>query len=227
MKIAICIPSRPLVDLDSATDISNTVALLKERNDEPLIFRTRGNSLIEQARSEIATEALEWGAHVLLWVDDDILFEAADAVKLIDLSINHQIIGAACARKVPGAPICTSFKPGTKVTFFGGGDIYPVPKIGLGITAHRRTVYERIQETMQQVQVGADKWIWPFYRSLIEDGKWWGEDNSFCIRAEKIGIQSWCYTKMRVKHRGEYDYGIEDSAYMVGEQESLTVTFES
>ena len=46
------------------------------------VWRVRGHAAIDQARSQMATDALAAGYDELLWIDSDIAFEAEDVRRL-------------------------------------------------------------------------------------------------------------------------------------------------
>lgn len=238
MKVAICSPCRPLIDPDHSEAVSLTMVKLREAGYDPLIFRTRGLSLLEQARSIIATSALDWGADVLFWVDDDIVFQPDDAVRLIRTlgtvvdGAAIESIGAVCSTKRPGSPMNAGLDT-DHVTFFRGGRLERVEgHIGLGMVAHSRSIYEHlIAKGMRRVRVNDDGVeVWPFFRSRIEDVTngcthrvWYGEDVTFSRRLIEIGVTTWADTRIRTIHRGEYDYRIEDCCFVVQSQDTLNM----
>ena len=251
MKTAICTPARPQLDPDHVQAVVLTVAKLRELGEEATIYRTRGHSLLEQARSGIASKAYEWGADVLLWVDDDIVFEPEDAVRLIhtlsreqpeatptistDLSTSVSrvdVIGAVCSTKRPGAPINAGLDA-KKATFYAGGGLARVKgHLGLGLTAHARHVYTAMMTKLPKVILNNEGLIgWPFYRSVLAPSKdpaeplnWLGEDVTFHQRAVRMGMKLWADTRIRTIHRGEYDYRLEDCFFRVQDLETINVT---
>ncbi len=128
-----------------------------------------GCPYIDQGRSMIATKVLdspEIGG--LLFIDHDMIFEVAEALKVIDAAEACQgVAGAAYSMRRPGRIIGEvdgkKLSEGQKVVFFDGGQSLPASYLGMGMTAMHRSAletlvlrsqkkYERQQEVLGQLR---------------------------------------------------------------------------
>jgi hypothetical protein len=107
-------------------------------------------------------------------------------------------------------------QPGKKVVFFDGGGIYPALYLGMGFTAIHKDVLEKLAPTLPILDNGVThQKIRPYFSLIQEDGKYYGEDVSFCLRAARIGARIDMDTRLRVWHKGSYTYGLEDCGIVV------------
>ncbi len=185
--------------------------------------------LIDHARTFLAARALATcpQAVVTLWIDHDILFDPHDVIKLAEQCRDeHPFIAAPYSSRTPGGMIVGGFDRSVdRATFFDGGGVYPAVTVGFGFTAVRRSVFETIGEglpTLKLVTMG-DFPCKPYFAHIWRDGKYYGEDKSFCIRAADIGITPVLDTRIRLFHKGHYRYGIEDVVQKVGRPEAPTI----
>lgn len=187
------------------------------------VFAMHDHPLIDQARSYLASLALSKSdADVFVWIDDDIVFNAADVERLAN---SGAFVGAAYSVRAPGGAIIGG-GIGEEFTFFEGGTVRPVPTLGMGFTAIHRNVYEAVGKDLPEVAIGGQKGTCkPYFANLIENGNYYGEDASFCLRAARAGFAPHVNTTIRVLHKGEYLYGIEDAMQPVQRKNSLSVSF--
>lgn len=223
MRIALCTPFITMDDLYREAcrqldeHVSGTVHQLA-------IFRAQA-SLLEQVRSWLATQALDDGADVLLCIDSDMVFEPASVLSLCEQA--HElgaIVGAPSIQKQPLGKVTAHFRPDlySEVDFYEHGHCYEVAAIGLGVTAIARCVFKRMDELCPPVQCAWDG-VRPYFHSIIRDGQWYGEDYSFCRRAQDTGSHVYCDTRVRVGHVGRYSFRIEDAYAFVPQIPKLTL----
>ena len=70
------------------------------------VWRVRGYSAIDQARCQIASDAIAAGAEETLWIDSDIAFNPDDVerVRALDLPLVAGIYPKKCKRELAGWP---------------------------------------------------------------------------------------------------------------------------
>jgi hypothetical protein len=110
------------------------------------VRRVRGYAAIDQARNDMATDALADGLDETLWIDADISFDPA----AVDRLRSHQlpIVGGIYARKGLRALACHAL-PGTKQFVFGAsGGLVELRYAGTGFLLVRRQVYIDMQERL-------------------------------------------------------------------------------
>lgn len=175
-----------------------------------------GMSILDQTRSYLAQQALDnTQADVFLWIDDDILFTPQDVESIAEQCLtDHPIIaGAYPTKKAPGGFITTAFAPEVEqVGWFEQGGIYPIEYCGMGFTCIHREVFNAIGENLRTVKIASCHGYpcKPFFQNLIVGDTWKGEDHSFIIRARDCGFPAVVDTRIRLRHRGLYNYRIED-----------------
>jgi hypothetical protein len=188
-----------------------------------------GMSILDQTRSYLAQQALDHTkADVFLWVDDDVLFTPEAVESIVEQCLDeHPIIaGAYATKRAPDGFITAAFAESVKeVGWFEQGGIYPLQACGMGFTAIHREVFENIGNTLPEVLISSclNYPAKPYFQCLIVDGKWKGEDHSFIYRAHELGYQTVCDTRIRLQHRGLYNYSIEDVVAPVRPQVSFRV----
>lgn len=233
LRILIATPSRGTFDHEHLACRDELYALARKESfdaqkegREPAFIISHefmwGCSLLDHARSILATDFYNTDNDVMVWLDDDMLFDAQEFVRLAQEAHERKaIVGAVASTKKPLGEITARFKKETEhAVFFEDGEVMPVDTIGTGLTAVSRDVLVRIieAEEVQCVRVPGNRRIWAFFMTLVTDfeddgaGCWWGEDTSFCLRARAAGCKVYADTRMRVGHKGSYVYQLEDTA---------------
>lgn len=227
MKIQLTTPSRGQLDHEYLQSVDEFIALCRELKGTPEEFELRivrmyGCSLLDHARSRLASNFMVDGFDLLLWVDDDMVFDAHETLALCREALERKtIVGAVCSTRGQLGKMTAKFGDHVeKVGFFSQGDIHECISVGTGLTAVHRDVFQKLIESGEVPECntagnGGEESIWPFYMTVVEDGCWWGEDTSFCIRARRAGFTVFVDTRARVGHKGSYVYHIEDTASKV------------
>lgn len=236
-RFALCIPSFGALDLDQ---IGSVYQLEKAGMT---VFSIHDCPWIDQARSWLAEQALSVGKGAF-FLDHDIVFEPNDVLRLCEQALERSAVvaGAYCMRR-SGRNIIGSFdvKPGP-MTFFEGGSTEPAYYSGLGFAAVPKEIFEAIElPFLTSLPLGEAR-IRPWFGLDCSTGFYAGEDVSFCnrvhdltVNAEQIeGEAEWRMShsgrmarvfidsRVRIFHRGSYDYGIEDAGIVVPRIESLS-----
>lgn len=198
------------------------------------IIRFRGCPWIDQARSHLVELALSTSdADVVVFIDSDISFAVPDYDKLVSYCETQRgVIGACYSSRRPLGRIIgfvDQERCENPLTFFEGGKIYPAIGMGFGLTAIHRSVFERLQKTLPRVELmfahaNAELFGHPYFLNLVKDGKYFGEDQSFCERCKDAGIPLELDSTIRIHHHGAYAYGLEDTGYKVPTTSTLNVT---
>jgi hypothetical protein len=231
MKIQLSTPTRGQLDHEHLECVDELIGLARhpEADFRMTIVRMFGCSLLDHARSRMATNFLESDADVLLWVDDDMVFDANECLRLCREAFERRtIVGAVCSTRGVMGKLTAKFGPEvTKLGFFSEGGIHEAISIGCGLTAVHREVFEKLADSgsvprCNTAGEGNTNSIFPFYMTLVEDGLWWGEDTSFCIRARREGFSVLVDTRARVGHKGSYVYHVEDTSSAIKLYRGLT-----
>jgi hypothetical protein len=185
-----------------------------ERRGYP-VRRVFGYSAIDQARSQMATDALADGFEWLMWIDADVVFEPRDVDRL--RTHERPFICGIYPKKGVRA-FAANFASDTRCVKFGRhGGLVTVPRIGFGFALNHRDVYARIRDHAR-LPVCNRAWgetLVPYFMPMVaeDDGlpSYLAEDFAFCERATAAGISIFVDTTVRLWHVGTYPYGWEDA----------------
>lgn len=180
MKTLIAVPCMSQV----AAEFARSLALLKKGGDFDVQFAV--DSLVYNARNDLANAALKQKAEYVLWLDSDMVFDP-DLLErlLLDMREGRDIVsGLYFDRHYPYPPVILKqdgMEDGQPV--FEVYADHPVQKLfrvdacGFGAVLMRTRVLHAVYEKYHN-------WFAP----LIG----YGEDISFCIRARECGCDIWC-----------------------------------
>jgi hypothetical protein len=175
---------------------------------------SKGASAIDLTRSVLATDAVREGMESILFIDSDMFFNPADAVKLL-LSDAPVIAGAYAAKKLGNA----DFGPWVTSVNMGHWAKEPIPvrKVGTGMMRIKTSLLVRMRDELELPYCRmAHTYGWPFFMPVIvqEDGetRYLAEDYAFCWRCHQLGVAPMVDTSFRLYHLGDYAYGWEEGA---------------
>lgn len=179
------------------------------------VWRVYGCSAIDQARSQIATDALAKGFDELMWIDADIRFHP-NAVGLLR-SHNQPVVCGIYPKKRSRELVC-NLLPDTKGLVFGkGGGIAEIRYAAGGFLYTQRQVYEEIahHEKLPTCNERFGRPTVPYFLPMIVpegEGHWYlGEDFAFSERARRCGFSIYADTRFRLEHIGKYGFSWEDA----------------
>jgi hypothetical protein len=179
------------------------------------VFRIPGSAAIDDARNQLASEALAAGFDELMWIDADVVFEpeAVDRLRQHGLPLVCGIYAKKGRRE-----LACEFLPGTDRVFFGQqGGLAELAYAGLGFLFSRREVYEEIERRLQLPVCNKryGKARVPYFLPMIlpaeGEHSYLAEDYAFCKRARDCGFRLFADTTIRLWHVGPYGYSWEDA----------------
>ena len=190
-----------------------------------LVIETRGSAHIDIARSHLACAALGLEADVVVFIDHDILFESSDVERLANVARETRgVVAVPYSTRMMGGSVVGGIAPYVEsVIFYEGGGLYPATDVlGMGFTAIHRDVFELMDLLPEYALVDSMEGpMRPYFQKRIVDGYWMGEDASFCHFARVAGGTTTVDTRIRVKHLGDYAFGIEDCRRRLTEESSI------
>ena len=154
------------------------------------------NSLVYDARNDMAQVAMHNGADYVLWIDSDMTFPADALQRLLALD-KDVVTGLYFQRNGQHKPVIYSHvgEDGTQ----GFTDIptepFQVDGCGFGMVLMRTEVIRRVAKE---------------YGLLFHPIPQLGEDLSFCYRWKEIGGEIWCDPSVKCGHIGEYEWTEKD-----------------
>jgi hypothetical protein len=194
------------------------------------VVRRGGCSAIDVARNELLSDALHDGAESMMFIDSDIGFDPADALKL--LARPEPVISGVYAKKGM-RELASEFAPGVKEILFGpdAAGLYPLRYAATGFLRVKAPVLRRMIDELK-LPLCNTHWgrgIWPFFMPVIvphgkEKWHYLGEDWAFSYRLGQIGITPLADTSIRLWHWGRYSFSWEDAGSSVNRYRSYNYT---
>lgn len=181
------------------------------------VVRKIGCSAIDVARSDLASEALHDGAESLLFIDADITFNPADALRI--LARPEPVVAGVYAKKSQRDLACI-FAEGIKSVVFGmaAPEPYPLRYASAGFLRIHTAVLRRmiVDLKLPLCNTPWGRGFWPFFMPTIipvTGGAlhYLAEDWAFCHRLRQIGIDPVADTSIRLMHMGGHGFGWEDA----------------
>ncbi|MEJ2865198.1 hypothetical protein [Actinomycetospora flava] len=179
------------------------------------VRRVQGFAAIDQARSQMASDALADGFDELMWIDADVVFDVADVEMLRDSGV--PVVCGVYPKKDTRALSC-HLLPGTDTVHFGRhGGLLEIRYAAAGFLLTRREVYDEIvrHEDLPVCNQRFPTSLVPYFLPLLVPdgaGTWYlGEDFAFCERARRSGFAIHADTRIRLGHVGSYRYYWEDA----------------
>jgi hypothetical protein len=195
------------------------------------VVRRPGCSAIDVARNEMLSEALHDGAEAMLFIDSDIGFDPADALRL--LARPEPVVSGVYAKKGQ-REFASIFADGVKEAVFGpeAAGPYPLRYAATGFLRVRAGVLRRMIADLR-LPLCNTHWgrgLWPFFMPLIVPqgpGKvhYLGEDWAFSYRLGQIGVTPLADTSIRLWHWGRYGYSWEDAGSNVSRYRTYSYRF--
>jgi hypothetical protein len=193
------------------------------------VRRVEGYSAIDQARNQLASDALADGFQETFWIDSDVGFRPDDVARIR----NHGLpISCGIYPKKGKRELAIHIIPGTPSFQFGGqGGLNELLYCGAGFLHVRRIVYETMIEklALPRCNEHVGRPLRPFFQPLVRTaprkalnqeaeaapladtsrapGHWYlAEDYAFCHRARECGFAIVADTTIRLWHVGDYAY---------------------
>lgn len=213
MKVAICVPCRDEVMSAFAFDLARLVGYEAKRGVNEIQLLQMPGTLIFTQREKLASEALEWGADQLLWIDSDQRFPANTLEVLQARQVPFCGVNAT-TRREPILPTALNleikremldgkkgepFQVWHKVESRGKSGIEQVTAVGFAVTLIEREVFEKVPRPWFDV-------IWTDHGNVI------GEDVTFCVRCLENDIPVYVdhELSMHIGHIGVKVFGWDD-----------------
>jgi len=181
------------------------------------VVRRGGCSAIDVARNQLISDAFHDGAKAMMFIDSDIGFNPADALRLFNRP--EPVISGVYAKKGM-REMASVFAEGINEVIFGeeATEPYPLLYAATGFLRIQASVLRRMIDQLQLPLCNTHwgKGIWPFFQPLIVPhgpGKfhYLGEDWAFSYRLNQIGITPLADTTIRLWHWGRYGFTWEEA----------------
>ncbi len=231
MKIAVLTP----VGRELSTDHQRCVDVLVTLPGV-IPLREYGITCVDQARALLFERGLKSEADVLFWLDDDIVFDPRDVLRVAERCAggDYDVLAVAYARRSPGGGLNIELdNPQGSVQFFRPG-FAPAKNVGFGFTAMRASCAATLAKNGPRAKLGVLRQGKPglvdvstIFAARVVDGLWLPDDESFSGYVRDSGFKIGVDLEPRIWHQGAYNYGLEDSAMTVKRVGALNVEFVS
>ena len=196
MRTMIAVPAMDMLH----TDFARSALALELQGEVQWTFCP--SSLIYDARNLLAQTALQEGFDRVLWLDSDMVFDQFLFRRLSEhLDLGREIVtGLYVTRKQPIRPVIykslyrqpsedgKSFTPISDCfEDYPRDDLFRVAACGFGAVMMNASVLKRVTEV---------------YGLPFSPQMGFGEDMSFCLRTNELGIDIWCDSSIKLGHAG-------------------------
>lgn len=237
---AFCVPTFGGLDLDQQEqlwELEVAGCTMIEYRDCPYIDQAR--SYLTEKALETGHDGVFFLDHDIQFRPIDALQVIAEAEARQDV-----VSAVYCMRKTAHSLIgATAIEVGTHIDFFEGGRVVPALYSGLGFSAIPLAVFAALEKHLPPLySTCTHSYLYPYYALDVNGSYYSGEDASFCARVQGLTIKQipgsanpngvdwdiqnaphraltthkvWLDTRVRIFHRGSYDYGIEDHSIAV------------
>lgn len=160
-----------------------------------------GDALIDRARAKAVSD---WYRNettdVFLMIDDDIVFSAEDAVRVVDLAREKRSIACGAYPVGGGEHMASRGWPGQELHW--GAEFEPVEIRwpATGFMAVHRDVVKALTESMPICYVTQPDAFWPMFQPFALGDNYLSEDYAFGQRALDLGFPTWMDPKTILHH---------------------------
>jgi len=163
-----------------------------------------GNSLPETARDSLLTKFLETEEEYLFWLDDDIVFDTEDFLRVLALTVEKKsVAGLYCVKQDTPRFIIKPIQD--EVTFTSEGLILS-KGTGMGFSCQHRSLIEEIVVGKRTYQDQNGKPVLDVFDTKEIDGVLRGEDIGFFFELFDKGHVTYIYTDVNLRHVGRKAY---------------------
>lgn len=204
MHVTIAIPAYTAkICAGTVRSLLNDIVALVSRGDTFTFIDDVGSAIISDCRGVIATNFYETDSDCLVFVDDDVTWEAGALLKLIDHPVD--LVGGVYPYRADPESY--------PVKYLDRPELWADPETGLLEVAGIPTGFMKISRNCMNKMVEAypqqyihrsakNGLFYDLFGQLTIDDKKFGEDYSFCMRWQDIGGKVWCDPEIKMGHIG-------------------------
>lgn len=210
LSVAIGMPTSAYLPWQTALSLANTTAVCAGRGIPCELSVVAGSSIVTDARAKVVNELLATKASRFLLLDSDVVWKAADFLRLLLLSTRMPVVCGAYPQKNERCMLPVSLLPGALETNEYGCN--KVRGTGLGFTMVRREVLERLAATKPRIydpELGVEMAdLFRLERAVDEHGRRLalGEDTVFFDDVRALGYDCWLDPSIDLGHVGSHVY---------------------
>jgi SAM-dependent methyltransferase len=166
----------------------------------PIVLRY-GDALIDRARAKAVSD---WYRNettdVFLMIDDDIVFKAEDAVRVVELAREKRAIACGAYPVGGGEHMASRGWPGQELHWGPTFEAVEIRWPATGFMAVHRDVITALTETMALCYPTQADAFWPMFQPFALGENYLSEDYAFGERARELGFATWMDPKTILHH---------------------------
>lgn len=166
-----------------------------------------GCSIITMARNMLVDQFLDSECTDLLFIDSDVIAQPEDILRLMAQSGDKDITAGSYPRRARDKKFFMDlyFDENNELEFDGA--LMRIQRVGTGFMLIRRNVIEHIAKKSEKYlgQDGVGQVANVFEFTMV-DGKFVGEDYSFCDKARAEGYKVWLDVEISLPHVGQEEF---------------------
>jgi SAM-dependent methyltransferase len=160
-----------------------------------------GDALIDRARAKaVSTWYRNERTDVFLMIDDDIVFKAEDAERLVNLAREKRSIACGAYPVGDGGHLASRGFPGQRLEFNDKMEPVEIRWAATGFMAVHRDVVKAMVEGMELCYPNKADAFWPMFTPFVLGENYLSEDYAFCERARELGFPVWLDQKAILVH---------------------------
>jgi hypothetical protein len=211
MRVGLCTPCRNgTVHHQHMLAVIETFKLSSQRGINISHYTAPGCAVLPRVRNRLVAAALADQCDWIVFVDDDIAWNAPDFFKLIDHGV--EVVGGAPAKRHhrwdEEPDVALQWPQGPMIgAFTKPGRLWKADGIATAFFAIRADVFTRLEKVTSPYTCQGDPKTYPmrtwFWLDLIDDGTELqdeGEDYNFCRKWREIGGHCWVDPDIRLRH---------------------------
>lgn len=166
-----------------------------------------GCSIITMARNMLVDQFLDSECTELLFIDSDVIAQPEDILRLMAQSGDKDITAGSYPRRAKDRKFFMDlyFDENNELEF--DGSMMRIQRVGTGFMLIRRNVIEHLAKKADKYlgQDGVGQVASVFEFSML-DGKFVGEDYTFCDKARAEGYKVWLDVEISLPHVGQEEF---------------------
>lgn len=179
--------------------------LLNKRGIGLSLIYAEGCSLVPKARNRLVATFRDIPGDAILFLDDDIIFQATDAMKLVDhMEAGAEVVAGIYVTKTePPFFMSTPKREDGKLVF--KGDLVEMERIPAGFMMVSRDVINACCDAVPDYE-DVDKPHWAVFQTPTNSEGIIGEDYFFCDLVRSLGWRIYVEPDMTLQHVGKTHY---------------------
>jgi precorrin-6B methylase 2 len=205
MRVYIGVPTSGPIKSKAVQCLVKLQRLFNEKGID-FVLDTSITNTIHFIRNTMASRALESKSDYLMFIDSDMVFDAEDILTLINSERPVTALGYRKKKEIEEyCCLIESDEDGTPVVDDGWVELSAA---GTGLMCIRSSVLKQMMEAYSHRSYTTDngeKRV-AIFEYELHDGKYWGEDYTFCRRWRDMGGKIWMLPNAHTAHVGEYEF---------------------